>query len=86
MQFKILDFYRKIEDINPFVTVLKDPTFCILVNKEGKTRELILNLKGDYSFVCHSDLNCFEEEAYKSYSIIKDFLLGINKESKISQL
>ena len=80
MQVKVLDFYRKVDSVNPFTPVLTDPTFCILVNKEGKSKELILNLKGEYSYINCPDLECYEEEAYKSYKIILDFLLGENKE------
>ena len=60
MTFKVLDFYRKVEDVNPFVSTLKDPTFCILVNRDSKSRELVLNLKGDYPYMSYPDLECFE--------------------------
>mgnify|MGYP003314226984 CR=1 FL=1 len=81
MTFKVLDFYRKVEDVNLFVSTLKDPTFCILVNRDSKSRELVLNLKGDYPYVSYPDLECFEEEAYKNYMIISDFLTGDSKDS-----
>lgn len=81
MTFKVLDFYRKAEGINPFVPVLKDPSFCILINRDGKSRELILNLKGEFSYMSCPDLECFEQEAYKNYNIITNFLLGENREN-----
>ena len=81
MTFKVLDFYRKADDINPFVSVLKDPTFCILINREGKSRELVLNLKGEFPYVSYPELECFEQEAYKNYNIIVNFLLGENREN-----
>ena len=79
-RLKVLEFYRKKESTNPFTYVLVDPVFCILINKEGQTRELILNLKGKFPFAQCPDSECFEEEAYKSYKILKDFLLGEDKE------
>ena len=80
MSFKVLDFYRKTESINPFIPTLKDPTFCILINKDGKSRELVLNMKGNFSYIGQSDMDCFEDEAYKNFHIIVEFLSGDNKE------
>lgn len=77
---KVLDFYRKKDSINPFITVLKDPVFCILVNDESKTKELILNIKGEFPYMNCPDLESYEEEAYKDYEIIIDFLLGESRE------
>ena len=80
MNFKVLDFYRKINDTNPFVTVLKDPIFYILINKDGKARELVLEMKGEFPYLSFPDLECFEEEAYRNYNIIVNFLLGEHRE------
>lgn len=80
MDFKVLDFYRKINDTNPFVAVLENPIFCILVNKDGKAKELVLELKGEFPYRSYPDLECFEEEAYKNYNIITSFLLGEHRE------
>jgi hypothetical protein len=78
--FKVLDFYRKAESINPFIPTLEDPTFCILINRDGKSRELVLNMRGKYSYIADPDMDCFEEEAYKNFHIIVEFLTGDNKE------
>ena len=80
MALKVLEFYRKVESVNPFTLLLHDPTFCILVSKDGKSRELILNIKGEFPYVYYSKFECFEEEAYRSYKILKGFLLGESKE------
>lgn len=79
-EIKVLEFFRKVESGNPFTPVLKDPTFCILIVKNNKTRELILNLKGDYPYMEYPTYHDYEENAYKDYRIIKGFLLGDNKE------
>lgn len=80
MQFKILDFYRKKEDANPFAVELKDPTFFILTNKNGRAHELVLNLSGKFPYSFLSGLNGFEEEAFKNFNIITDFLMGENRD------
>ena len=77
---KVLDFYRKKDSINPFIPVLRDPSFCILVNENSRTKELILNLKGEFPYMNCPDVESYEEEAYKNYEIIHNFLLGENKE------
>lgn len=77
---KVLDFYRKKDSINPFIPVLRDPSFCILVNENSRTKELILNLKGEFPYMNCPDVESYEEEAYKNYEIICNFLLGENKE------
>lgn len=77
---KVLDFYRKKDSINPFIPVLRDPSFCILVNENSRTKELILNLKGEFPYMNCPDVESYEEEAYKNYEIIRNFLLGENKE------
>ena len=76
---KVLEFYRKVEGENPFTPVLIDPTFCILILKDNKTRELILNMKGEFPYA-YPAFNGYDENAYKDYKIIKDFLLGDSKE------
>ena len=81
MNFKVLDFYRKVDDTNPFVAVLKDPTFYILVNKDGKSRELVLDMKGEFPYISYPDVDCFENEAYNNYKIITNFLLGEHREN-----
>lgn len=80
MVLKVLDFHRIKDTTNPFVPNLKDPSFCILINKDEKTRELILNLKGEFPYVSYPVSHGYEDEAYKDYKIIKDFLTGENKE------
>ena len=75
MRLKILDFYRKVEEANPFASELRDPTFFILTNRNGKAHELVLNLKGTFPYGALAGMSCFEEEAYKNFGIITNFLL-----------
>lgn len=84
MLLKVLDFYRyegnRQLEMSSFTPSLKNPTFCILINKEGKTRELLLTLKGDFPYVMYPIPCGYEEDAYKNYKIIEDFLEGENRE------
>lgn len=88
MALKVLDFYKFPEksDSNFFVPKLEDPSFCILVNRDGKTRRLILNLCGTYSCLKYPNIECFEDEAFRDYNILFNFLTESDKELIKKQL
>ena len=73
---EVIEFRRIKEDCNPFVGVLENPSFDILVSQEGKVHELILQLKGEFPYHIKKEFNLFEEEAYRDYEILRDYLLG----------
>ena len=47
-----------------------------MFSDEGRVKEIVLQLKGVFPNSLSSDFNLFEEEAFKSYEIIKKFLEG----------
>ena len=80
MTISVIDFYRKIEDTNPFIKELKDPTFFILAYVNGKMRELTLKLVGNYPYIGFSTKD-FQPDAYKNYHIILNFIKGERSEA-----
>ena len=80
MSLKVIGFYRRIKNKNPFTTALIDPIFYILVSRNKKVKEFTLKLSGKFSYVTPFDLENFEPEGYKNYNIITDFLLGENRD------
>ena len=80
MALKVIGFYRRTKNKNPFITALIDPMFYILVSRDKKVREFTLKLSGKFSYIMPHDLEGFDFEAFRNYNIITDFLLGENRD------
>lgn len=80
MALKVIGFYRRTKNKNPFTTALVDPVFYILISRNKKVREFTLKLSGKFSYIIPSDLEHFDSEAYRNYNIITSFLLGENRD------
>lgn len=79
MIVSVLDFYRKETEEgigNPFLTTLHEPIFFIVVNLDGKKRELVLKMSGDVECPPVKNVKDFEFESYRNYLIITNFLLS----------
>ena len=78
MSIRVLDFNKEItvEDNNPFLQVLHEPIFNIMVYVDGKFRELTLKMSGEVKCPDLKTLKDFNLESYRNYLIIVDFLLG----------
>jgi hypothetical protein len=83
LKIGVLNFYRNRESrelSNPFISILKDPTFYILACFDGKIKELALEMAGDIECPTLNGFKDFRIEGYRNYLIITNYLLGENGE------
>lgn len=71
---EIIEFNREQEDVFPYLSMIEDPVFHILVLENGVVKDKVINLKGRFSLHGMWDSEGCEEEAYKNYVILKEFL------------
>lgn len=76
MTLKVIGFYRRTKNKNPFTTSLVDPVFYVLVCRNKKVKEFTLKLLGKFSYLTYDTPKGFDVDAYRNYSVITDFLLG----------
>ena len=67
--------YKRLNN-SSFAGLLKDPAFCITILEEGRLKEIAIQIKGEFSSYPFAELTLFEEEAYRNYKILKDYLLS----------
>lgn len=77
MAISVYNFYSNIKSAdNPFLQVLENPTFYILVKLNGKMRELALKMSGDVKCPPIKVAGDFEIESCRNYLVITDYLMG----------
>ena len=76
MNMQILDFKRKSQGNGLFVPSLKDPLFCIFIKEEGTPREIWIQLHGEFPPYVPVEMDLYNEEAYRNYKILKEYLLS----------
>lgn len=76
MSIKVLDYRREKQDNNSFVGLLKNPVFTILITEDKKAREVAIQLHGEFPFLKPLDLDSYEEEPYRNYIILKDYIMS----------
>lgn len=75
LTLEIIEYKREGND-GSFVGLLKDPTFCILISEGGKVREVAIKVRGEFPSCSLSETSFYEEEAYRNYKIIKNFIIS----------
>lgn len=75
MTLEVIEYKRENSN-NPFAGLLKDPTFCILISEGGKVREVVIQLRGEFPSLSLIETSFYEDEAYRNYQILKDYLLS----------
>ena len=76
MSVEIIDFKRDKQNDGSFVGVLKNPIFCLLITEDGKVNEVLVQIKGEFPYKTPIDTSCYDEEAYRNYLILKEYLLS----------
>lgn len=76
MSMEVIEYRRDKQNEGSFVGVLKDPVFYVLISEFDKVREVVLQLRGDFPFQTPIDTDFYDEEAYRNYIILKEYLLS----------
>lgn len=75
MTLEIIEYRREGHE-GSFVGLLKNPTFCILISEGGKVREVAIKVRGEFSSYPFSETSFYEEEAYRNYKILYNFIMS----------
>ena len=76
MSMEVIEFRREKINDSSFVGVLKDPVFYVLISEFGRVREVAIQLRGEFPYQTPIDTSFYDEEAYRNYIILKEYLLS----------
>lgn len=73
---KVIDFTRKKNENNLISGSLKDPLFLFTIEDNDNTRELALQMHGEFLTYIPAEMSFYDEEAWENYRILKEYLLS----------
>ena len=73
---EVIEFKREKQNDGSFVGVLKNPIFCIVISNYDKVKEIFVQVKGEHPYQTPLGISSYDEEPYRDYLILKEYLLS----------